>query len=1021
MPAPATDRPHRQLTLLLCAGAVASALVLAAAWQQWRQAKALQHRQELRLAGQQLAALADSVPGWPADRRLRQRLDELLADPQQAYAELAVSNAANALLLRRGRYDDLDLPLPAVLRDGLRALFYRWRSYPGALALRDASGAVQGQVRFRLLNGRQLSRDAELSALRTGATLQAGMGLLLLGGFLAVLRRRLQPPPDWSQRLVWNKAAVLRPGTRVADIESHYADITRQRIGRALDGLHYAVILVARDGRIRYVNETAEQLTGWTTADAQGRLVYSVFHTLGEDGIPEITPVENCLREGEDMPSQPRSLRARGGETRPVEVMACLLRDHEGVVDGAAMLFRDTSDSTRQFEELRRQARLSQAVVDHLDEGLLTTDPAGVVRFANARAQRMFGYSREEMAGVTVTKLMPVPFLNTPGVRIGDYIGARTGGHLPKVVGWRKDATTFPAELWVQPMSVDDSSGLVVIVRDISERLRGENLASRLGRLLDSAMEEIYIFDAQTLYFLEVNRGAQRNLGYAPEQLTSMTPLQISEELDAATFQSYLARLRGGDTGHLSYRCRHRRVDGSTYPVEVRLNFSREEEPPVFMAIVADITDRQAAEERLHQLAHFDALTGLPNRTVLNDRLHQALLAAGRSARMLGVFFIDLDHFKPINDKHGHEIGDRVLKATAERLRRCLRSADTVARLGGDEFVIVAQGLRTREDAERLAQKILDGFIEPLQVNGLTLNVTPSIGIALYPLVETDAEGLLRYADSAMYQAKQSGRARYQIFEADLAPERRRRLELQREVRTAVALNQFRPALQPVVEARSGAVAAALLRFEWHHARHGLVHEEEAIRAAHRAGVLGDLELWCIYQACEIHAEGRRRGAVMPPMLVEVSGWQLRAPDFALYVVDLLERFRLPPAQLVLVLKAVSPGEPFLQHEAVRVLLERGVRFALHLEAVATLIPAGVPPLRLLLGSAALLQGGGATLQALAQQQHAALLARDVDDAAQPAQLEAVGCAYLCGEGLLPPQPLAEFVSLLGRSSLKPL
>jgi len=1010
------EPPSRGRRLVLAAGALAALLLLLAAALQWRDAQSLQRQQDRRLTAAQVAGLGGTLSGWPADRSLRQRIDQLLSDPQRGLVELVVTDAADQLLIRRGRYDSLDLPLPRVLDEGLRGLLYRLSSYPGEQPLRDAGGTLLGKVRFRLQVGHFLQDDRRLNALRRTAAGQFLLGLLLLGGFGRALHRELRPPPDWSQRLQWPQSA-LPGGANKAELENRLAEMIRQRIGRALDGLNYGVVLVARDGRIRYLNRIAEQLTGWPAGDAQGRLIYSVFHTLGEDGIPEITPAEICLREGADRPAQMRSLRSRNGDTRPIEVMACLLRDQEGVADGAAMLFRDMSEATRQTEELRRQARLSQGVVDHLDEGLLTTDTAGVVRFANARAQRMFGYARAEMEGVTVTKLMPVPFLNTPDVRIGDYIGARGNAQLPKVVGWRKDATTFPAELWVQPMNVDGSSGLVVIVRDVSERLRGENLASRLGRLLDSAMEEIYIFDAQTLYFLEVNRGAQRNLGYTPQQLSAMTPLTISDALDATTFQSYLARLRGGDTGHLSYRCRHRRADGTSYPVEVRLNFSREEEPPVFMAIAADITDRQAAEERLQQMAHFDALTGLPNRAVLNDRLTQALLAAGRSARMLGVFFIDLDRFKPINDVHGHEIGDRVLKMTAERLRHCLRAADTVARLGGDEFVIVAQALHGREDAELLAQKILDGFAEPLMVDGLSLAVTPSIGIALYPLVEADAEGMLRYADSAMYQAKQAGRARYVVFEAELSPERRRQLELQREVHTAVALNQFRARLQPVVEAHGGPIVAAWMGFDWPHGRHGRVPAAETLEAAQHAGVLADVELWCLYQACELQAEARRRGVALPPLLVEVSGWQLRDADFSRYLVDLLERFRLPPTQLLLMLKGLTPGEATAQLAPLRTLLARGLRFGLQLDAAHTQLPADLPPLALLSAPAATLVDGSIRLSTSAT----ALLASAIEDPALVRPLAALGCRYLSGAGVQAACDAAQFEALLGRSGSAPL
>jgi diguanylate cyclase (GGDEF)-like protein/PAS domain S-box-containing protein len=787
----------------------------------------------------------------------------------------------------------------------------------------------------------------------------------------------------------------------------------------ALDGLRFGIILVGRDSRVRFLNASAERLTGWQHSDAEGRLVYSVFHALSDDGIPEVTPVEHCLREGRDILPKERQLRSRQGEVRPVEVMACLVRDAEGVTEGAALLFRDMSTLTRQQDELRRQARLSQGVVDHLEEGLLTTDPAGVVRFANARAQRMFGYSREEMEGVTITKLMPVPFLNTPGVRISDYIGARMHAGLPKVVGWRKDATTFPAELWVQAMNVDGSSGLVIIVRDISERLRGENLASRLGRLLDSAMEEIYIFDAQTLLFLEVNQGAQRNLGYPVEQLLGMTPLEISEDLDASMFQSYLTRLRGGDIGHLSYRCRHRRADGSSYPVEVRLNYSREEEPPVFMAIAADIAERQAVEEHLHQLAHFDALTGLPNRTVLQDRLDQALLAAGRSSRMVAVYFLDLDHFKPINDQHGHEVGDRVLKAVAERLRQCLRSTDTVARLGGDEFVVVAQGLHSNDDASQLAQKILDSLSPPLVIDELDLRIAASIGVAVYPVLDTDAESLLRHADSAMYQAKQAGRGCYRLFETELAPERKRWLELQREVHTAIALNQFRLRLQPVIAA-DGGLAALLVGFAWHHSRHGVIAADEAGRAAHRAGVRADLELWVVCQACEELA--RRRDSGAPPMIVEISAWQLRNAEFSRYVIDLLDRYRLAPELLVLAVQPRGEDELLSKLAAVDLLQQRGLRLALLLREPAGRMPADAATLPYALSIMSLPAGiTTADLRQPLQRLPHPWLALDIHDPLSRDRATMLGIDYLCGPQVGIELETDQLDDFLGTQTLRPL
>ena len=861
----------------------------------------------------------------------QQAVSDLVDAPGSRLSFLALRDAQGQPVASAGRYENLHLPgLSGDALAGLRARLYALGSTTGNVPLQAPSGRALGSLDYTLSAGLPAwpQEPAAHSLL-----LSSLCGLLLAAALLAWAFSLQQPLSPVAPQLLDRLATPVRgadghPSATApsAEVEQQIAQALRLRVGAALDQLHYGLILADRQGNLGYMNRLAESLTGWPLADARQRLVYSVFHPIDEQGKPLVNAAEESLQQGHPVVARECRLRARSGGITSVEMMAALLHNAEGNVDGVALLFRDMSVSLRRLDESRRQMRISQGVIDHLEEGLLTTDPSGVVRSANMRAQRMFGYTREEMEGVTVTKLMPVPFLNTPSIKLLDYSGARSGIKLPKVVGWRKDATTFPAELQVQGMSVGDDSGLIVIVRDISERLRSENLASRLGRLLDSAVEEVYIFDAQSLYFLEVNRGARRNLGYRQEQLSRMTPLAISTQIDETVFLSDLARLRGGEVEHLSYRCSHKRSDGSEYPVEVRLNYSRDEEPPVFMAIAADISERLVVEEKLRHLAQHDALTGLPTRAVLHDRLRQTLLVAARSNLMVAVYFVDIDLFKQINDGHGHETGDAVLRAFSERLKSLLRAADTVARLAGDEFVVIAAGLRSVEDADLLGRKIVDSFRRRLDIPGQDLTVTVSVGAAVYPLDDSDAEALLRHADSAMYAAKQAGRNGYRLFNADIDPERRRRLDLEREIHAAVALNQYRLVLDPVID-DSGAVRAALVSVSWEHPRHGRIGAAETLRAATRAGLLADLELWLVCNCCA-QLQGDSRPAL--PLVVGISGWQMRDADFSEHLLHLIDRFQVPPRRLILALSqeglaeaATAPAERLAR------LSQRGVRFAL--------------------------------------------------------------------------------------------
>ncbi|QHS09318.1 diguanylate cyclase [Sinimarinibacterium sp. NLF-5-8] len=842
-------------------------------------------------------------------------VDTLLRQRALGLVYLRVLDANGTALGSAGRLDHWRLPGPfARFAPAMRIKAYRLWTQSGRARLVGADQRRLGIVEYQLDPGRV---DAVTIAATEHLRKIGWLALLLavpLGGFVLFSL--------WQWRLTRRApAAPLRETVSGATlIESTHA----------LDALGYGWLSVDRNGRVQALNAQAERMTGWPQRDAQGQFHFSVARLHSRTGA-DVDVLARVIAQGSDQHFPAMRLQPRRGLPMPVEVAALLQRHASGGMDGMLLTLRDTTADQRALGALRREVRVSRAVVDHLEEGLLTTDMAGVIHSANARAEQLFGYSRDQLNGFTITKLMPVPFLNDGEVRITDYIpDPQRSRTLPRVTGWRADATTFPVELWVQTMHADGAEALVVVVRDISERLRGENLASRLGRLLDSATEEIYIFDADALRLVEVSGGARRNLGRSAEQLAALSLLEISSELEAEHWHGYLDALRNGEKDYVIYRCQHRRADGQTYPVEVRLSLSREEDPPVFMAIASDITERLADEQRLDQLAHYDALTGLPNRVMLQDRLQQAVLAAARGHRQLGVFFLDLDRFKQINDLHGHEVGDQVLRAVAQRLRSVMRDSDTVARLSGDEFVLLAPGLRSVEDATLIAQKVLDTFTAPLDIPGIEIDTQPSIGITLYPLDDVDAEGLLRHADSAMYEAKQAGRGCYRLFSVEISPERRRQLDLERELHAAMTLHQFELQMLPACNA-AGQPQALIGQLRWQHPRHGWIEAAGVQQAASRAGLAGEIELWMIVEACQYLRRARDQHLPQLLHIVPISGWQLRDREFVSHVLDALEHSQLRGEHLLLALTPdglVQASDSLARAQTQR-LRARGVGFAL--------------------------------------------------------------------------------------------
>ncbi len=798
-----------------------------------------------------------------------------------------------------------------------------------------------------------LVHDAAVERLRGFGLIGLALALPFSAALLLLLRlsSRTAPEAEPLSRITPLPLRAQKPSAS-APSSAPTASLP-QDFGDTLDSLNLACIFVDADLQVHQLNDLAARLTGWSQADARSQLIYSVFRCSDPSGAPTTSPVERCLRGGQNVAPEELRLKPRGENSAEciIEASASAHRLADGR-DGALMIFSDIGARVSGRDDLRDQAVLAATVLDQLGQGVLTTDAGGAIKTANLRLQRMYGYTIDELRRMTISRLLPVPFMNTPGIKLLDYANP-SAARMPKVAGWRKDATTFPAEISVKPIEVAGESRIVVVVSDISERQRSASLAQRLGRLLEHSNEEIYIFDTQSLYFVEVNSGARRNLGMSADDLSRMSIFSIAQGLDANVLEGYLTKLRGGDAEHFTYFARHRRADTSTYPVEVRLSFSREEEPPVFMAIAQDITEREASEKRMRQLAHYDILTGLPNRALLFDRLKQSVIAADRTQRNLAVFFLDLNGFKPINDNFGHDGGDEVLKQVAARISEGLRAGDTVARLGGDEFVVLAEGLGDFNDVAALAWKIIELFEIPFDVKGTSQRLSSSLGITVYPKDQSEPEALLRHADAAMYQSKQAGPGHFHFYEgvaeaaAEITLEPRRNLA--REIEPSLAAGQFQCELWPIFSADNQLLTASVADFHWSHPAHGRINSTETLQVARRSGLNVQLERWLLKQIVRQYHHAEKIGIPLIPVIVNLSGRQWRDPEFADFALSLLHESNCPAQGLLLGINAADWGDAA---GAVQMLwprlLEAGVRLALRepdlsqtLESVSVIV---LPP-----------------------------------------------------------------------------
>jgi len=423
----------------------------------------------------------------------------------------------------------------------------------------------------------------------------------------------------------------------------------------------------------------------------------------------------------------------------------------------------------RTEEELKAAQEYAQNLIDNSLNMIISVDRARRIVEFNPAAQKTFGYGKPEVIGKHVDALYAD---RTQGLNVHAAL-VESGQFTGEILNRRKDGQTITSFLAASTMR--DGKGRVLgimgISRDVTElkRVEKELSAARqyASRIIDSSPDMIICVDADRK-IAEFNPAAQKAFGYTRDEALG----RDVDMLYADPSQSMHVHDVVASTGQFSGEVANRTKDGRVFTSFLAASVMKDESGHLIgvMGISQDITDRKRSEEQLAYMATHDLLTGLANRDLLNDRLRVSLARAERSRRRLAVMLLDLDHFKSINDTLGHQAGDQLLRAVAERLKQRLRRSDTVARWGGDEFVVVLPEIAEADDALRVALKAQRAFQEPFAVDDNELSVTASIGIATYPDDGANADTLIRHADAALYRAKESGRNTCRRFSTERAP-----------------------------------------------------------------------------------------------------------------------------------------------------------------------------------------------------------------------------------------------------------
>jgi diguanylate cyclase (GGDEF)-like protein/PAS domain S-box-containing protein len=521
------------------------------------------------------------------------------------------------------------------------------------------------------------------------------------------------------------------------------------------------VALIDKEGRYLYINSEFTNMTGYTLEDVP----------TVKDWLHKVFPNPQLRHKfvelwGQDVArkafNRAFSVVCKDGAVKEIEFKGTVLEDGRAIIT-----LSDITERVRTEDELRESEMRYKTLFDCAADAIFVHDLKGRFLDVNTVACERYGYSKAEFLQMTPQDITTKGRAKNILQRVEEI---RTEGYfLYETVHVRRDGTKIPTEVSSQIIEYGGRPVVLSIVREITERKQAEEALreseTRLRKLFEAIPEAVMVHDEEG-NILHINDVGAKRLESSMEDLVGKNLRDIVKTENAALIPDHvrMARRNGSCTFETIYVSR----SGRTIVAEVNESPIELEGKSVILSVARDITERKRAERQLAYIATHDALTGLPNRVLFNDRLNLALAQAERHQQKLAVLLLDLDRFKEINDTLGHSVGDQFLRVTSKRLKGLLRKSDTLARMGGDEFLFLVTEIARSDNATEVARKILESFREPFLVEDHELRTTASIGVTIFPDDGADSDTLLKNADIAMYSAKQGGRNNYQRYTSTL-------------------------------------------------------------------------------------------------------------------------------------------------------------------------------------------------------------------------------------------------------------
>lgn len=655
-----------------------------------------------------------------------------------------------------------------------------------------------------------------------------------------------------------------------------------------------AILVFKEDGQCVLANAAAERMTGAPRDQLVNRNLNSI-ESLVHSEVPEVARRVLAANTSEIFERHLKT--AFGGEIwAEVHLSAFSSGDSSHLL----LMMHDITEKRAAEHALAIRERAFRTLTHNLPDNVIRFDTDGHILYVNPAMDRLIPQtdylpadSRQEananLANIALLQERARAVASSGRSTEMDMVFTEPNGN----------RRHYSMHIVPEPGPNGDPTSILAVGRDLTELKRAEEELSLAASVFHASAEGVMITDA-TSRIISVNPAFTEITGYSAAEALGNKPNMLKSNHQGPEFYREMWSIllsKGEWRGELW----NRRKGGQAYLEWLTINRIDDHQghPVRYVAVFHDLTEIRRKDEHIEHLAFHDALTGLPNRELLLERLGRALTRSSRENKRLSITFIDLDRFKGINDALGHDIGDNLLQQVGDRIRRHLRAIDTVARVGGDEFLVLMENLHSARDCASKAQQLLDEIARPINLPGYKVEISASMGMSFFPEDSDQPLELMKRADMAMYAAKEAGGNTYRFFRQEMLERTTHRLTLEMDLRQAVANNELELHYQPKVDLQRGCMTGVEALIRWRHPKRGMQPPAEFIPVAEENSLIGDIGIWVLNEACRQIALWQSRGLDIQ-VAINISPRQLEYGDFFQQLMVITKQYNIAPSCLEL-------------------------------------------------------------------------------------------------------------------------